>query len=111
MLGTQFIIVKPHYAMVSVFADVTVSKEYAAPKDAVCNAVTRFFDAIRDDFGAQIIYSRLYEAIDSLDCVTAIHTLSMQAEGSNVIRTREGDLRLERNVAAYLDDLEIMINL
>ena len=111
MLGTQFRIVRPEYAKVSIFADVTVSRNYSSPKKAIQRVIVDFFNAIKDDFGAQIIYSKLYETIDSLDCVLSVNVLTMQAEGSDAERTREGDLILSRNVAAYLDDVEIMTNL
>ena len=111
MLGYQFRIVRPEYAEISVYADVTVSRNYSNPREAVNRAVVDFFGAIKDEFGAEIIYSKLYEIIDSLDCVLAVNVLTMQAEGSNAERTREGDLILAPNVAAYLTDTEIMINM
>ena len=111
MLGSQFRIVRPEYAEISVYADVTVSRNYSNPREAVNRAVTDFFGAIKDEFGAEIIYSKLYELIDSLDCVLAVNVLTMQTEGSDAERTREGDLILGQNVAAYLTDTEIMINM
>ncbi|MCR4780966.1 MAG: baseplate J/gp47 family protein [Ruminiclostridium sp.] len=110
MLGAQFRIVRPEYAEISVYADVTVSRNYSGPRETVRSAVAEFFRAIKDDFGAEIIYSKLYELIDTLDCVLSVNVLTMQAEGSNAERTREGDLILAQNVAAYLTDIDIMIN-
>jgi hypothetical protein len=110
MLGTQFRIVRPEYAEISVYADVTVSRNYSNPGDAVRNAVAGFFAAIKDEFGAEIIYSKLYELIDSLDCVLSVNVLTMQTEGSDAERTREGDLILASNAAAYLTDIDIMVN-
>ncbi|MBQ3842587.1 MAG: hypothetical protein II820_07835 [Ruminiclostridium sp.] len=111
MIGSQFRIVRPEYAEVSVYADVTVSRKYSNPREAVYSAVTEFFSAIKDDFGAEIIYSKLYELIDSLECVLSVNVLTMQVEGSDAERTREGDLILARNVASYLTDVDIMINM
>ena len=110
MLGSQFMVIRPEYAEISVYADVTVSRNYSDPRETVRRAVADFFGAIKDEFGAEIIYSRLYELIDSLDCVLAVNVLTMQAEGSNAERTREGDLILAKNAAAYLADVDIMIN-
>ncbi|MBP3858076.1 MAG: hypothetical protein IK990_20930 [Ruminiclostridium sp.] len=111
MLGSRFRIVRPEYAEISVYADVTVSRSYSSPREAVRGAVEDFFRSVRDEFGANIIYSRLYERIDRLECVLSVNVLTMQAEGSNAERTREGDLLLAGNVAAYLTDIDIMINL
>ncbi|MBR5089671.1 MAG: hypothetical protein IK093_09590 [Ruminiclostridium sp.] len=110
MLGSQIRIIRPEYAEISVYADVTVSRNYSNPGEAVRNAVSDFFASIKDDFGAEIIYSKFYELIDSLDCVLSVNILTMQTEGSDAERTREGDLILARNVAAYLTDVDIMIN-
>ena len=111
MLGMQFRIARPEYAEISVYVDVTVSRNYSEPRETVRRAVTDFFAAIKDEFGAEIIYSRLYELIDSLDCVLSVNVLTVQAEGSDAERTREGDLILAQNVAAYLTDIDIMINM
>ncbi len=111
MLGSQFRIVRPEYAEVSVFTDVTVSRKYSDPRDAVYGAVRDFFSAIKDEFGVGIIYSKLYELIDGLDCVLSVNVLTMQVEGSNAERTREGDLILASNVAPCLTDIDIMINM
>ncbi|MBQ9483252.1 MAG: hypothetical protein IJU82_03595 [Ruminiclostridium sp.] len=111
MLGSRFRIVRPEYAEISVYADVTVSRNYSNPREAIFRAVTDFFAAIKDDFGAEIIYSKLYELIDSIDCVLAVNVLTMQTEGCDAERTREGDLILAQNAAAYLTDIDIMINM
>ena len=110
MLGSQFRIVRPEYAEISVYADVTVSRNYTEAREQIRRAVTEFFETIKDDFGAEIIYSRLYELIDSLDCVLSVNVLTMQADGSDAERTREGDLMLAPNAVAYLTDIDIMIN-
>ena len=110
MLGSQFRIVRPEYAEISVYADVTVSRNYTEPRERIRMAVTGFFEAIKDDFGAEIIYSRLYELIDSLDCVLSVNVLTIQTDGNDAERTREGDLMLAPNAVAYLTDIDIMIN-
>ena len=111
MLGTRFRIVRPEYAEISVYADVTVSRYYSSPREAIYEAVRDFFSAYKDDFGAEIIYSRLYELIDNLECVLSVNVLTIQTEGSDAERTREGDLRLAENAAAYLTDVDIIINM
>ena len=111
MVGAQFRIVRPEYAEVSVYADVTVSRKYSNPRACVYDAVKGFFSAVKDEFGAEIIYSKLYELIDSLECVLSVNVLAIQVEGSDAERTREGDLILARNVASYLTDVDIMINM
>ncbi len=110
MLGAQFRIVRPEYAQVLVYADITASKNAPGLRESVINAVVGFFNEIKDDFGARIVYSKLYELIDSIDGVLSVNVLTMQIDGSNAERTGEGDLLLMRNAAAYLSDLDVMIN-
>ena len=110
MIGSHFRIVRPEYAEISVYADVTVSRKYSNVRQRLYDAITDHFSAIKDEFGAEIIYSRLYELIDSLEFVLSVNVLTMQVEGSDAERTREGDLILARNVAPYLTDVDIMIN-
>ena len=111
MIGSRFRIVRPEYAAVSVYVDVTVSRKYSNPRVLLHSAVTDFFTAIKDEFGAGIIYSRIYELIDSLEFVLSVNVLTMQVEGSDAERTREGDLILAQNVAPHLTDVDIMINM
>ena len=110
LIGSQFRIVRPEYAEISVYADVTVSRKYSNARLRLYNAITDHFAAIKDEFGAEIIYSKLYELIDSLEFVLSVNVLTMQVEGSDAERTREGDLILARNAAPYLTDIDIMIN-
>lgn len=110
MLGAQFWIVRPEYAQVMVYADITAARNTHDLRQRVINAIASFFEEIKDDFGARIVYSRLYELIDSVDGVFSINVLTMQTEGSNAERTGEGDLLLMKNAAAYLTDIDVMIN-
>ncbi len=111
LLGTRFRIVRPEYSAVSVFADVIVSRSVSDARKIVQATISEFFESLRDQFGAKIIYSRLYELIDRLDCVLNINMLTMETDGSGAQRTREGDLLLAANVTAYLDDTELITGL
>ena len=110
MLGAQFRIIRPEYAQVMVYADITASRNAPDLRENVIDAVISFFDEIKDDFGARIIYSKLYEIIDGIDGVFSVNVLTMQINGSNAERTGDGDLLLMQNAAAYLTDVDVMIN-
>ncbi|MBO5219358.1 MAG: hypothetical protein J6C52_08010, partial [Clostridia bacterium] len=79
-------------------------------KSLIAEAVEGYFAAIRDDFGTRISYSALYALIDRLDCVLSVNTLTIDASGSEVTRTREGDLVLAPNVTAVLADTDYIVN-
>ena len=108
LLGTRFRIVRPEYSAVSVFADVVVSRSASDARKTVLRTIAEFFASLRDQFGAKIIYSRLYELIDRLDCVLNINMLTLETDGSGAERTREGDLLLSPNVTAYLYETELI---
>ena len=110
LLGTSFRIVRPEYSAVTVFADVTVLHTASDARETVLRTVAEFFASFRDRFGAKIIYSRLYELIDRLDCVLSINMLTLETDGSGAQRTREGDLLLSPNVTAYLDETELTVS-
>ena len=109
LLGTRFRIVRPEYSAVTVFADIVVSRSYSDARETVQRTIEEFFESLRDGFGAKIIYSRLYELIDRLDCVLNVNMLTLETDGSGAKRTREGDLLLSPNVTAYLDETELTI--
>ncbi len=109
LLGTQLRIVRPEYTAVSVYADITVLKDHSDANSTVENTIRDFFGTLKDDFGAKIVYSRLYELLDTLECVVSVNTLTLETNGSGSQRTREGNIRLFPNVSAYLADVETML--
>ncbi|MBP5606398.1 MAG: baseplate J/gp47 family protein, partial [Ruminiclostridium sp.] len=109
LLGTQLRIVRPEYTAVSVYADITVLKDHSDAQTTVENTIRDYFRALKDNFGVKIIYSKLYELIDTLECVVSVNTLTLETNGSGSQRTREGNIVLFPNVSAYLADVETML--
>lgn len=110
MLGSQFRIVKPEYLGVGIYADVRVSRDCYDARKIIYNTVKDYFSAFKDDFGVEIIYSKLYEIIDRLECVISVNTLTLETNGNGAQRTREGDLKFSPNVLAYLSEADTMVN-
>ena len=110
LLGTGLQIIAPDYADITVFADIHVSFGSTNARKLISDAVSAYFASVKDHFGAQISYSALYAALDRLECVRSINTLTVDASGSDVTRTREGDLILAPNVTAVLADADFIIN-
>ena len=110
LLGTRVSVVPPEYAQISVFADINAAFGSTNAKLLIAEAVEGYFATIRDDFGARVSYSALYAIIDRLDCVLSVNTLTIDASGSDVTRTREGDLILAPNVTAVLADTDYIVN-
>lgn len=110
MMGTRVSIVIPDYTDITVFADVNVEFGSINAQQLISDAVNEYFLSIRDDFGTKVSYSTVYNVIDSLECVVSVNTLTIDASGSDVTRTREGDLILGPNVTAVLADSDYIIN-
>ena len=111
MIGTGFRIVRPEYAAVRVYGDITAERSAHGAKEEIEKVIKAFFEQNRNRFGIKLIYSKLYEMIDRLDFVVSINTLTLETHGSGAQRTREGDLQLLPNVTAYLSETDLMINL
>ena len=110
LLGTRLRIIRPEYLAVTVFADVLVSRTESDARETVSRTVSEYFDSLRDRFGTKIVYSRLYELIDRLDCVLNVNMLTLEIDGSSAERTREGDIKLYPNVSAYIDEIKFIIS-
>lgn len=102
MIGTEVNVLAPEYIGVSVFADIKANIRKDMANDAVRKILKDYFDEIRAEFGACIPYSVIYGKIDVQSFVTEIRSLSMNAQGSNVRRSRNGDIILPVNGLAYL---------
>lgn len=97
LLGTRIELMAPEYVGVTIYADVTVKPHYLNAQALVEEAVQRFFFRYKDRFGAEVIYSELYGVIDRLECVSSVSTLSMEAKGNGITRTKEGNIVLQPN--------------
>ena len=110
MLGTGFRIVKPEYAAVRVYADISVERSASNAKKELEKVVHGFFADCRNRFGIKLIYSELYGRVDRLPFVITVNTLTMETQGSGAQRNREGDLLLSPNVTSYLSEVELTIS-
>ncbi len=110
LVGMQYRIVRPEYAGISVYIDVSVVDRHINVRKIIRDAVVKFFRSVEDQFGAEIVYSKLYELIDGLGCIASLNTLTLETDGSGSERTHEGDLLMAPNASAYLKELDIMTN-
>ena len=110
MLGTGFRIVRPEYAEISVYADVTVERSASDAEQELRRVIKEYFDEHKNGFGIKLIYSKLYEKIDRLGFVLSVNTLTMETPGGGAERTREGDLLLAPNVTAFPGEIDLMLS-
>lgn len=110
MLGVGFRIVRPEYAAIRVYADISAERSATNAKDEVEKVIKGFFEECSNRFGIKLIYSKLCEVIDRLPYVVSLNTLTMETQGSGAERTREGDLQLSPNVTAYLSEIDLRLS-
>lgn len=110
LLGTNIQLIAPEYIGVTVYADVTVKPHYIDAQDLMEEAVKSFFFRYKDQFGVEVIYSELYGVIDRLECVSYVSSLSMEAKGNGISRTKEGNIVLPANGVVLLSDTQFMFS-
>ena len=110
MLGVGFRIVRPEYAAIRVYADISAERSATNAKNEVEKVIKGFFEENSNRFGVKLIYSKLCETIDRLPFVVSLNTLTMETQGSGAERNREGDLQLSPNVTAYLSEIDLRLS-
>lgn len=104
MIGTKVVVVPPEYIGVSVFAEIAAGTKEQEVKTRMQAAVSDYFTKIRGKFGAEVSVGAIYAALDVLAEVTEIRSLTLDAQGKNIRRSRSGDLILPANGLAYLKE-------
>lgn len=101
MIGTKIDILSPEYIGITVFVEIETNTYETAARESVRQVLTEFFHGIRAEFGTVIHYSAVYGIIDVLETVIRIKSLSIDAQGKNIRRSRNGDMVLPANGLAY----------
>ncbi|MFI3312456.1 MAG: baseplate J/gp47 family protein [Eubacteriales bacterium] len=108
MLGTQVEIVSPTYVNISIFSEILIKPHYLDGKARIATAVEDYFKQARH-IGATVQYSQLYGILDTLDCVSAIETLTIDAQGRGISRSLSGDVILPYNGLPVLQSASYQI--
>src|SRR5699024_3193727 len=97
LLGTRVRVLSPEYIEIVIFAEIRIRPYYHGAEQRVRETVERFFRTADWVFGEPVQYSALYGFLDTLDCVQAVDSLSIEARGPGVSRSRGGDVLLPPN--------------
>lgn len=108
LLGTRVSVMSPEYIGIAIFGEVAV-KPYYPDARARVEAVVREFFAGTWEFGRPVLHSNLYGILDTLDCVSAVYSLTIDAQGKGITRSVNGDVMLPQNGLAYLKNTEFVI--
>jgi hypothetical protein len=94
-----------------VYAELLVKPYYPDAKERIEQAVEEFFGGTAWAFGQAVQYSGIYGILNTLDCVTGIQALSIDALGKGIVRSSNGDINLPQNGMAYLEEAKYVITL
>lgn len=106
MVGSNAFIYFPEYADIDVYVELEVQPQYYQVEELVREKVREFFEEYQESFGTLIRRSDLYGFMDRQEYVRSVRSLSMDARGSNVLHTADGDIRLAPNTLAVLHDVQ-----
>lgn len=104
IIGTRVVVVPPEYIGVSVFAEIAAGRGEQEAKTGMKAAVSDYFAKIRGVFGVTVSAGDIYAALDVSAGITEIQSLTLDAQGRNIRRSRSGDLILPANGLAYLKE-------
>lgn len=110
MVGTKYHILSAEQIGISIYAEVTASVDYANPRKYIEQAVTEYVKTELADFGTVVLYSNIYGIIDTLECVTCINSLSLEASGRGITRSSNGDIILPPNGILYIQNINLTIS-
>ncbi len=109
LIGTNINILSPEYIGIVIISEIEVKANYRDAEEIIENAICKFFKEEMSGFGKTVYYNMIYGIIDSLDCVSAINSLVIDAQGKNIRRTINGDIKLMPNAVTYLSTNEIIL--
>lgn len=109
MLGTNIELLTPRCIYLDIAIEAEVRPHFLQAREIIYAAVRDYFAAYQKQFGAVIVYSDLYGAIDRLDCVAAVNDLTLDVRDGNVKRTRDGNLILPPNGIIELNQIQCVM--
>jgi len=108
MLGTEVVLLSPEYVDIAVYAEILSQPQYVDARERIRAAVEAYFRR-GWEFGAPVLYSELYGIIDTLDCVTGVEALTIDAQGKGITRSIGGDVVLPYNGLAVLRSADFQV--
>lgn len=110
MIGSKISILPPEYIGITVFAEIETDVGYHQIREEVGRALKLYFEAQKSSFGHPVLYGAVYGTIDVLEHVTRVKSVSLNACGSGIKRSMNGDILLPANGLVYLKEWDCMIS-
>ena len=113
LLGVRVNVVWPETVRLAVRGRIVTALYYPDAARRVRSRIEGFVEKLNERFGSPLNYGELYCAVDMLECVSSIVSLSVEPVGSAVTRTGTDDLivpsngvyRIERFELSFVGDL------
>lgn len=110
MIGRKVKLLSPQFVTFDLYVDIVLCSHYLDAEQKVQRTLTEYFDRISNKFGVTIQYSELYGMIDMLDCVSGIHSLSLDVSGTGVLRSKDGTIKLPPNGGVRLGETHYLFS-
>lgn len=104
LIGTRIVVTPPEYIGIFLYAEIMAGGQEQTARAGIEEALDGYFAQIRSEFGVSVRISAIYERLFVLDVTTEILSLTLDAQGKNIRRSRSGDLILPANGLAYLKE-------
>lgn len=109
MLNAQVHVVWPRTVKLAVRGRIAAAPYYHDAEQAVRRRVEEFVTDLNRTFGSVLSYGELYCAVDLLECVKRIETLSIEPIGDYLTKTRTDDIVVPPNSIYEIERFELSL--
>lgn len=107
LLNTQIQVVWPQPVRLVIQGQLVTVPHYRDSGAVLRRRVEDFLEELNRTFGAVLSYGEFYCALDLLECVARVESLSIEASGNRVIRTGTDDIVVPPNSFYELERLDL----
>lgn len=107
LLTTQIRVVWPQAVRLSVTGQLVTAPRFRDSEAAVRRCVEAFLENLNQSFGAVLSYGEFYCALEMLECVSRIESLTVDAVGEHVTRTGTDDIVIPPSSFYELERLDL----
>ncbi len=105
MIGTSINVIPCSYTKIDIYGEISVNMCY--PDDIIRSHIQKLFENF--EIGDTVSYSSIYKILNSLECVNYVKSLNMSASGSEYRTDGNGDIILNYNTVACLNDFSYKV--
>ncbi|SFS06837.1 baseplate J/gp47 family protein [Anaeromicropila populeti] len=111
LVGTKINLLSPQYIRIELYIDIIFRPQFTDAKEQIKNTVESYFKNLSREFGTTVIYSRIYGILDILECVSHVKSLTIEAKGSGVTKSLDGNITLPPNGVVELGEVQYLFSI